>query len=96
MRVLVTGHEGYIGSVLVPMLRRSGHDVIGLDVGLYADGTLGPAPEEVKALRVDLRDVLTDEAAKPPVEDVMAAIATRSPVSYTSDDLRDMTEDGRR
>ena len=60
MRVLVTGHEGYLGSVLVPMLRQAGHDVVGLDVGFYTDGTLGPAPEEVKALRVDVRDVLAE------------------------------------
>ena len=57
MRVLVTGHEGYLGSVLVPMLTAAGHDVVGLDVGWYADGTLGPPPAEVKTLRVDLRDV---------------------------------------
>jgi len=57
MRVLVTGHEGYLGSVLVPMLREAGHDVTGLDVGLFGDCLLGPAPEEVPALRVDLRDI---------------------------------------
>ena len=44
MRTLVTGHDGYIGSVLVPLLRAAGHDVIGLDTGLYADGVLGPVP----------------------------------------------------
>ena len=49
-----------------------------------------------QSLAAYLRDLLTEEAAKPPVEDVMAAIATRTPVSYTSDDLREMTEDGRR
>src|SRR5258706_3764959 len=57
MRVLVTGHDGYIGSVLVPLLRQAGHEVVGLDTGLFADCVLGPAPEEVKTLRVDLRDV---------------------------------------
>jgi nucleoside-diphosphate-sugar epimerase len=57
MRVLVTGHEGYVGTVLVPMLQAAGHDVLGLDTGLYADGILGPVPAEVKGLRVDLRDV---------------------------------------
>lgn len=60
MRVLVTGHDGYIGSVLVPILRQAGHEVVGLDTGLYADCLLGPAPDEVKALRVDVRDVEPD------------------------------------
>jgi nucleoside-diphosphate-sugar epimerase len=63
MRVLVTGHEGYLGSVLVPMLSAAGHDVVGLDVGLYAEGTLGPAPAPVKAVRVDLRDVEPEHCA---------------------------------
>jgi nucleoside-diphosphate-sugar epimerase len=60
MRVLVSGHEGYLGSVVVPMLRAAGHEVAGLDVGLYADCTLGPPPEPVPTLRVDLRDVRPD------------------------------------
>jgi nucleoside-diphosphate-sugar epimerase len=57
MRVLVTGHDGYIGSVLVPILRAGGHEVVGLDTGLFADCVLGPEPEPVKTLRLDLRDV---------------------------------------
>ena len=57
MRVLVTGHDGYIGSVITPILRDAGHEVVGLDTGLFADCVIGPAPEEVKTLRVDLRDV---------------------------------------
>src|SRR3954447_9584923 len=36
VRVLVTGHEGYIGSVAVPMLQAAGHDVVGLDTAYYA------------------------------------------------------------
>ena len=35
MRVLVTGHLGYIGTVLTPMLLAAGHDVVGLDADLY-------------------------------------------------------------
>jgi nucleoside-diphosphate-sugar epimerase len=57
MRVLVTGHEGYIGSVLVPVLREAGHDVTGLDTGIFAPCVLGPAPAGVPTLRMDLRDV---------------------------------------
>lgn len=63
MRVLVTGHEGYLGSVLVPRLVAAGHAVIGLDTGLFADCVLGPDPEPVPALRVDLRDVTAEHIA---------------------------------
>lgn len=63
MRVLVTGHEGYLGSVLVSRLLGAGHEVIGLDTGLFAVCTLGPAPEPVPALRVDLRDVTAEAIA---------------------------------
>jgi nucleoside-diphosphate-sugar epimerase len=57
MRVLVTGHEGYIGTVLVPVLQAAGHDVTGLDMGLFAPCLLGPAPAPVPTLRMDVRDV---------------------------------------
>ena len=42
MKVLVTGHNGYIGSVMVPFLAAAGHDVVGLDTYLFEDCTLGP------------------------------------------------------
>ncbi|WP_019970717.1 NAD(P)-dependent oxidoreductase [Mycobacterium sp. 141] len=57
MRVLVTGHQGYLGTVMVPVLKSAGHEVIGLDCGFYADCVLGPEPASCTALRVDLRDV---------------------------------------
>jgi nucleoside-diphosphate-sugar epimerase len=60
MRVLVTGHEGYLGSVLVPRLAAAGHEVVGLDTGYFRECVLGPAPQPVPALRVDLRDVTAD------------------------------------
>jgi nucleoside-diphosphate-sugar epimerase len=58
---MVTGHEGYLGAVLVPLLRDAGHHVIGLDTGFFADCTIGPAPDDVETIRADVRDV-TDEA----------------------------------
>ena len=45
MRVLVAGDRGYIGAVLVPFLRSAGHQVDGLDLGLYEGCDLGPGPE---------------------------------------------------
>jgi nucleoside-diphosphate-sugar epimerase len=57
LRVLVTGHNGYIGSVLVPLLERAGHDVVGLDSDLFAPCVFGEAPPAVESLRRDIRDV---------------------------------------
>jgi nucleoside-diphosphate-sugar epimerase len=39
MRALVTGHLGYIGTILTPMLVQAGYDVVGLDSDLYAHCT---------------------------------------------------------
>ena len=62
MRVLVAGDRGYIGAVLVPLLRAAGHEVDGLDVGLYEGCDLGPAPEDVgNRLPVDMRDAQPDQ-----------------------------------
>jgi nucleoside-diphosphate-sugar epimerase len=57
MRVLVTGHKGYIGTVLVPMLRADGHDVVGLDSDLYRSCTFTEGMLEVPWLEKDVRDV---------------------------------------
>ena len=57
MRVLVTGHDGYIGAVLVPMLQAAGHEVVGLDTYLYEGCALDESVAEVEALRMDVRDV---------------------------------------
>ena len=57
MRVLVTGHKGYIGTVLVPMLRASGHEVVGLDSDLYRSCTFTDGEVEVPFVRKDVRDV---------------------------------------
>ena len=57
MRILVTGHLGYIGVEMVPFLRRAGHEVVGLDTGFFDGCDFGGAPDEVERLDVDLRDV---------------------------------------
>jgi nucleoside-diphosphate-sugar epimerase len=40
MKVLVTGTDGYIGTVLAPTLMERGHEVVGLDTGFYREGWL--------------------------------------------------------
>ena len=57
MRVLLTGHQGYLGTVMAPVLAAAGHEVVGLDSGLFADCVLGPAPQDPPGLAMDLRDV---------------------------------------
>jgi nucleoside-diphosphate-sugar epimerase len=57
MRVLVTGHEGYIGSVMVPLLIDAGHEVVGLDTGLYEACSFGDRRHQVAGVRLDIRNV---------------------------------------
>jgi nucleoside-diphosphate-sugar epimerase len=57
MRVLVTGHKGYIGSVMVPLLVDAGHEVVGLDTGLYEACSFGDRRREIAGVRLDIRDV---------------------------------------
>ncbi len=58
MKVLVTGTDGYIGSLLAPMLIENGHDVTGLDTGFYRDGWLYDGVTPVKnTIKKDIRDI---------------------------------------
>ena len=57
MRVLVTGHNGYIGTVLTPMLLEHGHEVIGLDTDLYERCTFTGAVPNVQSIMKDVRDI---------------------------------------
>src|ERR1700682_3033279 len=59
MRVLLTGHRGYIGTVMTPMLLNAGHEVVGLDSDLYRRCTYpqgGPAAD-VPTIETDTRDI---------------------------------------
>ena len=61
MRILVTGHEGYIGSVMAPTLARNGHEVVGLDTGYFADCTLVDDSFDLSSIRKDIRDLEPDD-----------------------------------
>jgi nucleoside-diphosphate-sugar epimerase len=62
VRVLLTGHQGYLGTVMAPILTAAGHEVTGLDSGLFAGCVLGSldAPD-VEGLSTDLRDVTVEQ-----------------------------------
>jgi nucleoside-diphosphate-sugar epimerase len=59
MKVLLSGHLGYVGTVMTPMLQRAGHDVVGLDSDLYRRCTFAAGGEiaSTPAISKDLRDV---------------------------------------
>ncbi len=57
MRVLVTGHKGFIGTVLVPIFLKDGHHVTGIDSDLYRRCTYGSGMPEIPEIIKDVRDV---------------------------------------
>ena len=62
MTVLVTGHKGYIGTVMVPMLIEKGYEVIGLDTDLFARCSFNEEGiVSIPEIEKDVRDVTVDE-----------------------------------
>jgi len=57
VNVLVTGNDGYIGARLVPIFQKAGHNVSGLDNGLFHDCTFGDEPSPIPTTWSDVRDV---------------------------------------
>lgn len=58
MKILLTGHLGYIGSVLAPRLLEEGHEVVGLDAGWFRDCRFGSEPvATIPEIVCDLRDL---------------------------------------
>jgi nucleoside-diphosphate-sugar epimerase len=58
MRVLITGHNGYVGTVMTPLLLAAGHEVVGLDTNFYRASTFGEEPDfGIDEIEKDIRDV---------------------------------------
>src|SRR5579862_7225529 len=57
MRVLLSGHKGYIGAVLGPILRSAGHQVVGLDTDLFAGCDFAGGPTQIPEMIKDVRDL---------------------------------------
>lgn len=85
MKVLLTGHLGYIGTVLAPMLGDAGHEVVGLDTDLFAAGDFGTPPAPVPSLPFDVRDV--------PVEALRGFDAVMHLAGISNDPLGDLNAD---
>ena len=63
MKILLTGHKGYIGAVAGPILQSAGHEVVGLDSDLFAGCEFGEAASEIPAITKDLRDLMEADLA---------------------------------
>jgi nucleoside-diphosphate-sugar epimerase len=62
MKILVTGTEGYLGSLLAPLLMKHGHEVVGVDTGYYKEGWLfNGSPVTAKTLVKDIRDIALED-----------------------------------
>ncbi len=61
MRVMLTGHDGYIGAVMSQCLLDAGHEVVGLDSHLFENCTFGDYESPIPCLRLDIRDVGRDD-----------------------------------
>jgi nucleoside-diphosphate-sugar epimerase len=57
MKILLTGHKGYIGAIAGPILHAAGYEVVGLDTDLFAGCEFGAASKEIPEIRKDLRDL---------------------------------------
>ncbi len=63
MRILLTGHKGYIGAVAGPVLQAAGHEVVGLDTDLFAGCDFGEPAPQIPEIHKDLRDLTKADLA---------------------------------
>jgi nucleoside-diphosphate-sugar epimerase len=63
-RILITGHNGYLGAVMSPHLASSGHEVVGLDTGYFSECTLVPDAQKIQAVKKDIRDLTPKDLEK--------------------------------
>ena len=57
MKLLVTGDRGYIGSVLVEILKNKGYEVIGLDSGYFSENLVDKVSDDYQQITKDIRDI---------------------------------------
>jgi nucleoside-diphosphate-sugar epimerase len=57
LRILLTGHDGYIGAIMTRVFQDAGHEVVGLDSSYFAEAALGGDLDPIETIKADLRDV---------------------------------------
>lgn len=60
-RILITGHNGYLGSIMAPCFVKAGYDVVGLDTGYFHPCTLVPDLTDGPSTCKDIRDLVPDD-----------------------------------
>lgn len=61
MRVLITGHNGYLGAVMVPVLKAAGHEVVGLDTYYFEGCDFEETADAPQIIRKDVRDLTVQD-----------------------------------
>lgn len=85
MKILVTGHLGYIGTILTPMLLDEGYEVIGMDSDLYRASTFGDGMVDIPNIQKDVRDAT--------IEDLEGVNAVIHLAGLSNDPLGDINAD---
>lgn len=63
MRVLITGHKGYIGVIMAPMIQAAGYEVVGLDSDIFEDCAFSAVKTDFREIKKDIRDVQPEDLA---------------------------------
>lgn len=86
MRILVTGHKGYVGTIMVPMLIAEGYGIVGLDNDLYAEPHLDENMQDIPYLRKDIRDIKSSDLKGFDAVIHLAALSN-DPLGYFNPDI---------
>lgn len=61
MKILLTGHKGYIGAVAGPLFQKAGYETVGLDTDLFDGCDFGDGCEPIPQIRKDIRDLVKSD-----------------------------------
>ena len=87
-KILVTGSEGYIGSVLCPILLRKNYQIIGIDNCYFSEGNLNQLNlPSYQLIKKDIRDIEFDDINENIYAIVHLAALSNDPLGSLDEDL---------